>query len=76
MEEYALKRNGKWKILILGRKPEQPHRYLMDFGTNKYELYNLDADPSEYWELTIISQQTVHELKAEFDQFKTTIKQR
>ena len=48
----------------------------MDFGTNKYELYNLDADPSEYWELTIISQQTVHELKAEFDQFKTTIKQR
>ena len=48
----------------------------MDFGTNNYELYNLDADPSAPWDLANIYPETVHELKAGLDQFKATIKQR
>ncbi|MBT3482264.1 MAG: sulfatase-like hydrolase/transferase [Opitutales bacterium] len=69
-------RSGKWKLLLPGRKPEQPHRYLMDFGTNNYELYDLEADPAERWDLAYLYPETVSELKAEFDQFKATIKQR
>ncbi len=40
-------RSGRWKLLAPGRKPEQENRYLMDFGTNGYELYNLDSDMGE-----------------------------
>ena len=39
---------GKWKLLRPGRLPDSgKHRYLMDFGTNDYELYDLDADIGE-----------------------------
>ena len=69
-------RSGKWKLLLSGRKPEQPHRYLMDFGTNNCELYDLESDPAERWDLAYLYPETVSELKAEFDQFKATIKQR
>ena len=48
----------------------------MDFGTNNYELYDLEADPAERWDLAYLYPETVSELKAEFDQFKATIKQR
>ena len=40
-------RQGKWKLLLPGRAPAKQHRYLMDFGTNDFELYNLDADIGE-----------------------------
>ena len=40
-------RKGKWKLLLPGRKPEQDHRFLMDFGTNGLELYDLDIDIGE-----------------------------
>lgn len=40
-------RQGKWKLLMPGRAPTKPHRFLMDFGTDDYELYDLDADIGE-----------------------------
>ena len=40
-------RKGNWKLLLPGRKPEQDHRFLMDFGTNGLELYDLDSDIGE-----------------------------
>ena len=38
---------GKWKLLAPGRKPEGKKGYLMDFGTNGYELYDLNSDVGE-----------------------------
>ena len=40
-------RHGKWKLLLPGRKPDKKHWYLTDFGTNGFELYDLDADMGE-----------------------------
>ena len=40
-------RSKNWKLLMPGREPAKPHRYLMDFGTNDFELYNLDDDIGE-----------------------------
>ena len=40
-------RNSKWKLLVPGRKPEKPGGYLMDFGTDDYELYDLIGDIGE-----------------------------
>ncbi|MCK4920929.1 MAG: sulfatase-like hydrolase/transferase [Bacteroidales bacterium] len=39
--------NEKWKLLLPDRKPETPHVYLKDFGTNDYELYDLSKDIGE-----------------------------
>ncbi|MGC9341278.1 MAG: sulfatase-like hydrolase/transferase [Bacteroidales bacterium] len=40
-------RKGKWKLLFPGRKPEKTHLWVRDYGTNNYELYDLESDPSE-----------------------------
>ena len=42
-------RSGKWKLLAPGRRPKttQGHYYLKDFGSNDYELYDLEKDPGE-----------------------------
>ena len=36
-----------WKLLVPGRKGEKKQGYLMDFGTNDYELYDLQKDVGE-----------------------------
>ncbi|MEM1295040.1 MAG: sulfatase/phosphatase domain-containing protein, partial [Verrucomicrobiota bacterium] len=41
-------RKGKWKLLVPERAPKNgKHRFLMDFGTDDFELYNLDEDIGE-----------------------------
>ena len=67
-------RKGKWKLLLPGRKPSEPHRYVMDFGTNDYELYNLESDISERWNLASDYPDIVKELEAELEHFKATVK--
>jgi arylsulfatase A-like enzyme len=63
-------RKGKWKLLIPGRKPEKPHRYLMDFGTNEYELYNLDKDMGEKHNLAEKHPEIVRELSDLLNKFE------
>ncbi|MEB3323401.1 MAG: sulfatase-like hydrolase/transferase [Synechococcaceae cyanobacterium] len=36
-----------WKLLVPGRKGEKKQGYLMDFGSNDYELYDLGKDVGE-----------------------------
>jgi len=66
-------RKGKWKLLLPGREPAEPHRYVMDYGTNDYELYDLDADIGERWNLAYDYPEIVKELEAEIDRFKETV---
>jgi len=40
-------RDAQWKLLLPDRAPQKKHRYLMDFGTNGLELYDLKADIGE-----------------------------
>jgi len=40
----------------------------MDFGTNDFELYNLEADIGERWNLVDIYPDKVEELKADFQE--------
>ncbi len=67
-------RKGKWKLLVPGREPEKPHWYLMDFGTNDYELYNLDKDMGEKKNLADKHPEIVEELISELENFKSTTK--
>lgn len=57
-------RKGKWKLLLPGRKPEKGHWYLMDFGNNDFELYNLEADVAERWNLAGLYPDVVNDLTA------------
>ena len=68
-------RRGNWKRLLPGRKPEKPHHFLMDFGTNDYELYDLDSDPGERWNQAKFYPEIVDDLEAEFLRFKATLKE-
>lgn len=63
-------RKGKWKLLLPGRKPETPHMWLRDFGTNDYELYNLESDPSEENNLVNENPEIVDELKEMADIYR------
>ncbi len=47
MEDFVAVRDQQWKLLIPNRKPEKAHRFMTDFGTNDYELYDLRNDPGE-----------------------------
>ena len=67
-------RMGKWKLLLPNREPAEPHRYVMDYGTNDYELYNLDTDIGERWNLAYDYPEIVEELEAEIDRFKATVR--
>ncbi len=66
-------RKGNWKLLLPGRKPLKPHRYVMDYGTNNFELYNLKADIGERWNLAHDYPEVVKALENELNQFKATI---
>ena len=68
-------RKGKWKLLLPGREPSEPHRYVMDFGTNGYELYNLDSDIGERWNLASDYPAIVEELEEELNRFRRTVKE-
>ena len=66
-------RKGNWKLLLPGREPSKPHRYVMDYGTNNYELYDLKADIGERWNLAHDYPEVVKALENELNQFKAAI---
>lgn len=66
-------RKGNLKLLLPGREPATPHRYVMDYGTNHYELYDLDTDIGERWNMAHDYPEKVNELEAELEQFKATV---
>ena len=68
-------RKGKWKLLLPGRKPEQDHRFLMDFGTNGLELYDLDRDIGEKNNVADDHPEVVKELRENLDSFKKGVKE-
>jgi hypothetical protein len=47
----------------------------MDFGSNDYELYNLDSDIGERWNLASDYPAVVEELEAELNKFRRTVKE-
>ena len=63
-------RKENWKLLLPGRKPEQDHRFLMDFGTNGLELYDLDSDIGEKNNVADDHPEVVKELRETLDSFK------
>ena len=50
-------------MLLPGRKPDEKHSYLTDFGTNGLELYDLDTDISEQNNLAAKYPEKTEELK-------------
>ena len=68
-------RKGNWKLLLPGRKPEQDHRFLMDFGTNGLELYDLDRDIGEKNNVADDHPEVVKELRETLDSFKKGVKE-
>ncbi len=64
MEDFVGIRDDRWKLLIPGRKPESKHRFLTDFGTNGYELYDLRSDPGETTNLIAEYPKVADRLKA------------
>lgn len=68
-------RKGNWKLLLPGRKPEQDHRFLMDFGTNGLELYDLDSDIGEKNNVADDHPEVVKELRETLDSFKKGVKE-
>lgn len=67
-------RKGKWKLLLPNRKPVKGHRYLMDFGTNDYELYDLRKDIGETKNLADKHPEIVKELETDLLNFNSTLK--
>lgn len=63
-------RLGKWKLLLPGREPEGGHRYLMDFGTNKLELYDLDNDIGEKNNVAVGHPDVVNRLERRLNAFR------
>ncbi len=74
MEDFVAVRDNQWKLLIPNRKPEGKHRFMTDFGTNDYELYDLQNDPGETKNLVDKYPKVVARLKAlhavMYDSFK------
>ena len=68
-------RKGNWKLLLPGRKPEQDHRFLMDFGTNGLELYDLDSDIGEKNNVVDNHPEVVKELRETLDSFKKGVEE-
>lgn len=66
-------RKGKWKLLLPGRKKD--HRFLMDFGTNGLELYDLDSDIGEKNNVADDHPEVVKELREALESFKNGVKE-
>ena len=66
-------RKGKWKLLLPGRKKD--HRFLMDFGTNGLELYDLDSDIGEKNNVVDDHPEVVKELRETLESFKNGVKE-
>ena len=66
-------RKGKWKLLLPGRKKD--HRFLMDFGTNGLELYDLDRDIGEKNNVADDHPEVVKELRETLESFKNGVKE-
>jgi arylsulfatase A-like enzyme len=65
-------RNSKWKMLVAGREPEMEHRFLMDFGTNGMELYDLNNDVGEENNVADKHPEIVVRLQKQLDEFLET----
>ncbi len=63
-------RQGKWKLLMPGRRLGKGHRYLMDFGTDDIELYDLSRDIGEKNNLAASHPEIVQELRKTLMKFK------
>ncbi len=66
MSDFVAVRDNQWKLLTPGRAPEEgtKHRFMTDFGTNDYELYDLRNDPGETTNLVEKYPKVVERLKA------------
>lgn len=64
-KDFKAIRNDRWKLLMPDRDPKKAHRFLTDFGTNDYELYDLKNDISEKENLAQKYPKIVEKLKAE-----------
>ncbi|MFI3305968.1 MAG: sulfatase-like hydrolase/transferase [Rikenellaceae bacterium] len=65
LEKHCAIRDSRWKLLLPERKINTV--YLMDFGTNDYELYDLENDISETTNLVDKYPKIVERLKAELE---------
>ncbi|MFI3304217.1 MAG: sulfatase-like hydrolase/transferase [Rikenellaceae bacterium] len=74
MEDFVGVRNDQWKLLIPGRDPGTKHRFMTDFGTNDYELYNLRNDPGETTNLVTKYPKIVAQLKAMYGEMYDSFK--
>ena len=63
-------RLGKWKLLLPGREPAEEHRFLMDFGTNGLELYDLDNDIGEKNNVAADHPEVVSRLRQRLNAFR------
>ncbi len=67
-DHHVAIRSGKWKLLMPGRKPPMGnHRYLMDFGTDGLELYDLKSDIGETINLAQQHPEIVKQLKLQLE---------
>ncbi|MFI3258850.1 MAG: sulfatase-like hydrolase/transferase [Rikenellaceae bacterium] len=63
LEKFCGIRDGRWKLLLPDRKINTV--YLMDFGTNDYELYDLSNDIAEQYNVVDQYPEIVKRLEAE-----------
>ena len=61
-------------MLVAGRAPDKEHRYLMDFGTNGVELYDLDKDIGEKKNVATEHPEVEERLQKLLDSFLTQAK--
>ncbi|MFI3259457.1 MAG: sulfatase-like hydrolase/transferase [Rikenellaceae bacterium] len=68
MSDFVAVRDDRWKLLIPNRQPEGKHRFMTDFGTNDYELYDLRNDSGETTNLIDKYPKEAARLKAFYEQ--------
>ncbi len=80
MEDFVAIRNDQWKLLMPNRDPQKAkiatkkHRFLTDFGTNGYELYDLRNDPEELHNLYDQYPKVAAELEAKYKEMYNCFK--
>ncbi len=74
MSDFVGVRDSQWKLLMPNRKPKGKHRFMTDFGTNDYELYDLRKDPNETTNVVDKYPKVVARLKAYYTQMYDSFK--